>query len=224
MRSQDRGLDSDLVLNSKAYDTAEAIEQSLSSAQPAEMDVDVDSESKSDDGETKVFSEKIADSEIADSEIADSQSDSDELRLPDPISDAASDADVMDVDGQFAELKLNLKLQLLTPQEFSGGRIALMAAQRADASSSLLILVLEDVGKTDPRITAAVREQAKHYRLHDGVLFHQWDSTKVRPRLSMQRYRTVIPRSMQSQLLREISRWCHWRAFGRSENVRVHRG
>ena len=176
-----RGLDSSLMLDDKAYDTDEAVRQSLLPSQSTDVELDVDRavESKSDG----------ADDENSDDDDDDLQSDGVLVHESD------AHADVLDTDIP--------ALPEAVPPDSEEKRRELTEAQRADADLSPVIVALEDVESQDPAITDVVRHEAKLYRLYDGVLYHQWDETKVRPRLSTERLRAVIPRSLQLRLLQE---------------------
>ena len=80
---------------------------------------------------------------------------------------------------------------------------SLTEAQRIDPEWSALIRCLEDDHPSHPSERNTVRSDSKAYVLYQGVLYHRWDRTKVKPRLSTSSYRAVIPTSLRSELLRQ---------------------
>ena len=185
-RRKDRGLDSDLVLDDRAYDTAEALRQSQASLPPqtSESDATLD-KNRGDDW--VVFS--------------DEENDGDHLETPDGVdgmSENDAPAHIVDMDVP----KSVTVTASAAPGTAKGTE--LRDAQLADDKLSPLILALEDAKAPDSSDTASgVAHRGQQYQLFDGVLYHEWDETKARPRLSTQRFRAVIPRSMQPALLRE---------------------
>jgi hypothetical protein len=165
-----RGLDTEFVLNGRAYDTAEAIRQSLLHDGTEEVDED-------DAVEAKEQPESFDDASLA--EKMDEE-----------------ESDVMDVD--IPEMKEDFPPATL-PENFK----MLSVAQRAAEELLPIIAFLEDSATTHPGVTDLVRTESQQYCLLDHVLYHEWDKTKVKPRLSTSSYRAVIPKSLQAELLRQ---------------------
>ena len=80
----------------------------------------------------------------------------------------------------------------------------LAAEQRRDSQLSPIITYLADRNTTDPSVTDAVRADSKDYVLAHDMLYYQWDHSKVKPRLSTQQYRAVIPKALRVELLHQL--------------------
>jgi hypothetical protein len=92
---------------------------------------------------------------------------------------------------------------LSLPSSGSLASTSLAEAQRADSTCGPIIRYLEDHHSSHPSVTEAVKADSQKYALYQGVLYHRWDATRVKPRLSTCSYRAVIPLSLRLELLRQ---------------------
>jgi hypothetical protein len=142
------------------------------------------------DKEASELADQTDDDEGAD-DSAD-QSEMDSLTLP-----AVSD------DGLVAAQVQDGRAPTIPDGYLSQSESILPTAQRADQNWLPIISFLENEKTDNVAITDAVRAESRNYRLFNGVLYRQWDRTKVRPRLSTQQYRVVIPLSLRYEVLRQ---------------------
>lgn len=179
------GMDPDLVLDQRAYDEDEAIRLSIEQ-QDATNATDMISETDDVDS---------ADRELPDHLEAEKLSKLNEEE-PDVI-----DPELLSVNPNDIRTEPQFPAALTTT---SNTPPTMATAQRADQDWLPIILFLEDERTTDASVTDAVRFESRDYTLHDGVLYRKWDQSKVKPRLSTQTYRAVIPESLRSELLRQF--------------------
>lgn len=176
-RSRLQGMDTELVLDDRAYDSDEAIRQSLDIDEKKSLDnaiTDLDgSPGLADNFDDIVHQPRFGEEEEADVILTDLDVPDRTTGLPPPT-----------VSEEFAPLNFP-------------------SAQRDDPDLLPIIIFLEDEKPSHASVTPQVRVDCKEFVMFDGVLYHKWDKMKVKPRLSTQQYRTVIPRSLQAELLRQ---------------------
>ena len=214
------GVDPDFALDARAYDTVEAVRQSLQQGRPRGRGpvLSVNKEAENADPTDKEAAPSVEFADPTDKgvrELADPtntettghsrllQENSTEIEhqhglmdeepadaIDDSVIDAADDVDHVPV---VPQTPLSSTMSATLPK-----------AQRADQRWLSIILCLEDENTLDPLVTDSVREESRAYLLFDGVLYQQWDKAKVRPRLSTRQYRVVIPASLRGAVLREF--------------------
>lgn len=211
------GLDPDLALDARAYDTAEAIRLSLDrgdSVGRGPIVVDKDAKDNVDRTDKEADSRGKA-ADRTDKETFADRTDDDDTETMDPMDIDSLDADrqhmIEDeepdlIDDGFIDGP-GLRDQVpRTPEQLLAStdihRI-LPNAQRADKRWLPIVLFLEDGKTQNTLVTDPVRAESRDYRLYHGVLYRQWDKTKVKPRLSTEQYRVVIPLSLQGEVLRQ---------------------
>ena len=189
-RSRQR-LDADLVLDERAYDVDEALRQSMLQPPHGGSAASASAGEKQDDA-TELES-PLEPSEEDDHNESDVEFDMDE---PIEVVDTVISAPGMRTP---SDSMVNLQADNIDSQQ-SGW---FSAAQLNDPQLLPVIMYLKDSRTAAPSVTAAVRADSRNYILAGDVLYHRWDSNKVRPRLSMQQYRTVVPQSLRADLLQQ---------------------
>ena len=189
-RSRQR-LDADLVLDERAYDVDEALRQSTLQLQPQA------GAAASEPADEKQDDMMELDSPLEPSGEDDNNESDVEFDMDEPI-------DVMDTAVLNPEMKTPSSIVSLPGESIVSPRFSsFSAAQLNDPQLLPIIMYLKDSSTAAPAVTAAVRTDSRNYILAGDVLYHRWDSNKVRPRLSMQQYRTVVPRSLRIELLHQ---------------------
>jgi hypothetical protein len=215
------GIDPDLALDVRAYDTAEAVRQSLRLGRPRGRDpaLSVNKEAESADRTDKEADPNVEFADPTDKEAnepadpTDTEATEDAGLLEEKSTETDHQAEhrLMDeepadaMDDSFIDAADDVDYVPISQSPLSSTMHAtLSTAQRADERWLPIILCIEDKKTQDPTVTDSVREESHAYRLFDGVLYRQWDKAKVRPRLSTRQYRVVIPSSLRGAVLREF--------------------